>query len=141
MQYQVIEDIAKMDIEVIHQVLSQSYWAASIPLQTLERSMQNSMCFAVLDSNGDTLAFARMITDKATFAYLADVFVLPEYQGIGLSKMMMAYIGKHPQLQGLRRVMLATRDAHGLYAQFGFEPVPNPKILMQKWQPHIYKDK
>ncbi|WP_028772266.1 GNAT family N-acetyltransferase [Shewanella waksmanii] len=140
MEYQITEDIAQMDIDLIHQVISSSYWANSIPRETLERSMQNSLCFALLNSAEHTVGFARVITDKATFAYLADVFVLQQYRNNGLSKQLMAYIGAHPQLQGLRRQMLATRDAHGLYAQFGFEPVPNPEILMQKWQPNIYQD-
>lgn len=89
------------------------------------------------DAN-EQVGFARMITDRATYAYLADVFILDEYRGLGLSKMLMTDIISHPDLQGLRRMVLATRDAHGLYAQFGFKAVPNPEVLMQVWQPDVY---
>ena len=95
--------------------------------------------FGVYTPEGQQAGFARVATDKATFAYLADVFVVEEFRGKGLSKLMMESVIKHPDIQGLRRFMLATRDAHNLYAQFGFTAVENPEILMQIWQPGIYQ--
>ena len=95
--------------------------------------------FGAYGSNDEQAGFARVITDKATFAYLSDVFVLENYRGLGISKLLMEAICQHGELQGLRRFMLATRDAHGLYAQFGFESVANPEILMQVWQHSVYQ--
>lgn len=129
-----------MDIDVIHQFISQSYWAKGIPKATLTKAINNSLCFGVFNQNNQQVAFARMITDRATFAYLADVFVIETHRGRGLSRQLMSAIAEHAELQGLRRMMLATRDAHGLYQQYGFEPVSNPEILMQNWQPNIYSD-
>jgi N-acetylglutamate synthase-like GNAT family acetyltransferase len=120
-----------MDFEVIHGFISNSYWAQGISKELLGKALANSLCFAVLDSEAKQVAFGRLITDKATFAYLADVFVLESHRGLGLSKLMMTSIMEHPDLQGLRRIMLATRDAHGLYAQFGFNAVDTPETLMQ----------
>ena len=129
--YSVSCDQAEMDFEVIHGFISNSYWAQGMPKALLRKALANSMCFAVLDSQAKQGAFGRLITDKATFAYLADVFVLESHRGLGLSKLMMTSIMEHPDLQGLRRIMLATRDAHGLYAQFGFNAVDTPETLMQ----------
>ena len=95
--------------------------------------------FGAFSQSGEQVGFARVITDKATFAYLGDVFVVDHFRGFGISKQLMESVSNHPHLQGLRRFMLATRDAHGLYEQFGFEAVPNPEILMQIWQPGIYQ--
>lgn len=120
-----------MDFEVIHGFISNSYWAQGIPKALLRTALSNSLCFGVFDKDNQQVAFGRLITDKATFAYLADVFVLGSHRGLGLSKLMMAAIMEHPELQGLRRIMLATRDAHGLYAQFGFKAVDTPETLMQ----------
>ncbi|MFA0677846.1 GNAT family N-acetyltransferase, partial [Vibrio sp. 10N.222.51.A6] len=97
-----------------------------------------SFCFGVFESSGSQVGFARLITDKATFAYLADVFILESHRGIGLSKWLVKTVVEHPDLQGLRRMVLATRDAHGLYSQYGFKPIENPEILMQIWHPNIY---
>lgn len=129
--YSVSCDQAEMDFEVIHGFISNSYWAQGMPKGLLRKALTNSLCFAVLDSEAKQVAFGRLITDKATFAYLADVFVLKSHRGLGLSKLMMTSIMEHPDLQGLRRIMLATRDAHGLYAQFGFNAVDTPETLMQ----------
>ena len=100
--------------------------------------MENSLCFAVLDGEGKLVGFARMITDKATFAYLADVFILESHRGHGLCKMLMTFITQYPSLQGLRRVLLATSDAHDLYKKFDFKPLSNPNLFMEKWVPDNY---
>ncbi|MES2003907.1 MAG: GNAT family N-acetyltransferase [Bacteroidota bacterium] len=130
----------KMDLAVIHQYLSQeSYWAKNIPLEVVQRSVQNSFCFGIFKLDTQ-VGFARLITDKATFAYLADVFVLPEHRGKGLSKWLVATIHAHPDLQGLRRWLLGTLDAHGLYAQFGWKPFSEEllKRFMQFHNPDVY---
>ena len=132
-----------LDFEVIYAFISKSYWAQGIPRQTMQKAMDNSLCFGVLKQQGELtelVGFARVITDRATFAYLGDVFVKPSEQGQGLSKMLMQAVSEHPELQGIRRFMLATKDAHGLYKQFGFTAVDNPEILMQIHDPNIYKD-
>jgi GNAT superfamily N-acetyltransferase len=138
--YTIITDNAKMDIEVIHQYLSESYWAAGIPKEVVERSIANSLCFGIF-YNEVQIGFARVVTDKATFAYLADVFILPEHRGKGLSKWMMEVIHAHPDVQGLRRWVLGTRDAHGLYEQFGWTVFTEEaaKRFMQKHNPDVYK--
>ena len=118
-------DRAKLDLDVIHNFLTRSYWAAGIPRATVARSIENSLCFGVYD-NSNQIGFARVISDFATYAYVADVFILEPYRERGLGKELMASIMAHPQLQGLRRWSLATRDAHGLYAQFGFTALENP---------------
>ena len=117
-------DRSKLDVDVIHKFLTRSYWAAGIPRATVVRAIENSLCFGVYD-NADQIGFARIISDFATYAYVADVFILEQYRERGLGKELMASIMAHPDLQGLRRWSLATRDAQGLYAQFGFEPVVN----------------
>lgn len=118
--YLVSTDPSLLDTVMIHDYLStQSYWAKNIPKETVERSIRHSLCFG-LYQRGRQIGFARLVTDKAKFAYLADVFILEEHRGKGLSKWMMEVIQSHPELQGLRRWMLGTRDAHGLYEQFGW---------------------
>ncbi|MGI2261559.1 GNAT family N-acetyltransferase [Shewanella sp. GXUN23E] len=126
-----------MDRHAIHQFLVSSYWAQGIPFEILDKALDNSLCFGVF-RGGKQVGFGRVITDSATFAYLADVYVLEAHRGLGLSKKLMSMIVAHPQLQGLRRMLLATRDAHHLYRQFEFVPVPNPESLMQRWDPQIY---
>lgn len=137
--YQVSSDPARLDFATIHQFIAGSYWAAGIPEAVLRKAMANSLCFGVYDGDGQQVGFARVITDKATFAYLADVFILPPHRGLELSKMLIQAVVNHPELQGLRRMMLATRDAHSLYAQYGFTTVANPQSLMQIWQPDVYQ--
>lgn len=127
----------EMNFDVIHGFISQTYWAKGIPAEVLKTALANSVCVGVLH-DGKQVAFARVITDKATFGYLSDVFVLPAYRGQGLSKCMVDAIVNLPELQGLRRFMLATKDAHSLYAQFGFETVTDPTPLMQIHRPDIY---
>ena len=126
------------NVEFIHAFLSKSYWAENIPLETVQQSIDNSLCFGVFHL-GRQIGFARVITDKTTFGYLADVFIDEAYRGQGLSKWLMEEIMAYPDLQGLRRMMLATRDAHGLYAKFGFTAITNPERWMQIHQPDIYK--
>lgn len=127
------------NVEFIHAFLSQSYWAENIPIETVQKSIDNSLCFGVFHL-GRQIGFARVITDKATFAYLADVFIDEAYRGQGLSKRLMEEMMNHEDLQGLRRMMLATRDAHGLYAQFGFSELTFPERWMQIHKPGIYKN-
>ena len=127
-----------MDISLIHGFISNSYWAKDIPFETLERAVRHSLSFGVFTQSNDQIAFARMVTDYATTAYLADVFVLEGYRGKGISKWLMKEIMEHPKLQGLRRITLATRDAHGLYEEFGFRPLAKPEIFMELWNPDVY---
>lgn len=137
--YQISSQLEDMNLSVIHGYISTSYWAKNIPIETLKTALNNSLCFGVFTHSGEQVAFARMITDSATFAYLADVFVLPEHRGKGLSKWLMAEIINHPNLQGIRRMVLATRDAHELYKQFGFKALASPEIFMEINQPDIYR--
>jgi len=132
------DDKTKLQLAVIHHFLSNSYWAKDIPLETIKRSIENSICFGVYSGN-DQIGFARVVTDQSTFAYLADVFILEPYRGKGLSKKLMEQILKHKSLQGLRRWVLATRDAHSLYAQFGFKPLAIPDRWMEKHAPDVYQ--
>ncbi|MDO6718955.1 GNAT family N-acetyltransferase [Psychrosphaera sp. 1_MG-2023] len=137
--YWVSNNLKDMDLNAIHGYISQSYWAKDIPIETMEKAINNSVCFGIFTDSGEQIAFARMITDRATFAYLADVFVLEHHRGIGLSKWLMEEVVKHPELQGLRRMALATRDAHELYKQFGFTELHSPHSFMELHQPDVYK--
>jgi GNAT superfamily N-acetyltransferase len=128
-----------MDLDLVHSFISRSYWASGIPIDTLKKAMENSLCFGVFHEKDGQVGFARMITDKATFAYLADVFILQEHRGLGLSKQLMSEIISHPDLQGLRRMALATRDAHDLYRKFGFTSLASPETFMELWSPDVYK--
>ena len=131
-------DPALLDLDVIHGFLKSAYWCENLPREVIERAIRHSLCFGVYDDGGQ-VGFARVITDRATYAYLADVFVLESHRGRGLSKRLMEAIVAHPDLQGLRRWSLATRDAHGLYAQFGFKPLSQPERHMERLDPDIYK--
>jgi len=131
-------DKEKLDVDMIHSFLNSTYWAGGIPKQTIRRSIEGSICFGVFE-NDRQIGFARMITDKATFAYLADVFIIEEYRGRGLSKWLMEVIMSHPELQNLRRMILVTKDAHGLYKQFGYVPLINVERWMEKLDPDVYK--
>jgi GNAT superfamily N-acetyltransferase len=130
-------DPAKLDHGVIAGFLVSTYWAKGIPAATVKKSLENSLCFAVLDGERQ-IGLARVITDRATIAYLADVFILPEYRGRGLAKWLMECVDSHPDLQGLRRWILATRDAHGLYKQLGFTPLKRPDVFMERHDPDAY---
>ena len=129
----------KMDIDLIHSFLKRSYWAEGISKEIIRRSIEGALCFGVFESDKQ-VGFARMITDRATFAYLADVFIIEEYRGLGLSKWLMDVILSYPDLQGLRRIMLATRDAHELYKKFGFTPLNNVDRWMHIHNPDVYKE-
>jgi GNAT superfamily N-acetyltransferase len=131
-------DPALLDLDVIHGFLKLAYWCEGLPREVIERAIRNSLCFGVYD-HGRQIGFARMITDRATYGYLADVFVLEPHRGRGLSKRLMQAIVAHPDLQGLRRWSLITRDAHGLYAQFGFQPLSQPERHMEILNPDVYK--
>jgi len=137
-EYTITTDIKKMDFDVIHEFITNSYWANGIPRKTLTKAINSSLCFAVLNKE-QLIGFARVITDKATYAYLADVFILEQHQGKGLSRLLMDEIVKHPDLQGLRRIVLATRDAHGLYEKYGFTALSNPQTFMELWAPDVYQ--
>lgn len=131
-------DINTLDINAIHNFLSiHSHWAKNIDLEKVKISMQNSLNFGLF-AMGKQIGFARIISDFSTIAYLGDVYVLPEYRGLGLSKWLMEIIIQHPNLQGLRRWILTTVDAHGLYEQFGFAPVARPERFMEIWNPNVY---
>jgi len=131
-------DPALLDLDLIHGFLAESYWAKGIPRETVARSIENSLCFAVYKGAAQ-VAFGRVISDFATYAYIGDIFVLEAFRGQGLSKWMMEAITSHPKLQGLRRWTLLTRDAHGLYAQFGFTPIQKPDRFMELHDPTVYQ--
>lgn len=139
--YQISTDNSLLNISFIHQYLClHSYWAAGIPEETVRRSIDGSLCFGIYHEKHQ-VGFARVVSDYATFAYLADVFIAPEHRGKGLSKWLMAVITEHQKLQGLRRWMLGTADAHGLYEKYGFQPLARPERFMEKHDPEIYKPK
>ncbi|MBA4708329.1 GNAT family N-acetyltransferase [Aquitalea aquatica] len=132
-------DLARLERDMIYAYLSgESYWAAGLPRDVFERSLAGSLCFGVYVA-GKQVGFARMITDQATFAYLADVFVLPDWRGSGISKALLEHILAHPGLQGLRRMLLATADAHGLYAQYGFTALSRPERMMERLDQQVYQ--
>jgi GNAT superfamily N-acetyltransferase len=131
-------DTARLDLDVIHRYLSEeSYWARGIPRDILRRAIAGSLCFGVYDCRTQ-IAFARVVADHATFAYLCDVFVLESHRGRGLATWLMECIMAHPSLQGLRRFALATRDAHALYRRFGFTPLADPSAYMHIHRPDAY---
>ena len=137
--YEISTDNARLDVVAIHAYLTRSYWCPGIPIETVTRAVRRSVCFGVFESASDVqVGFARLVTDHATFAYLCDVYVLEEHRGRGLSKWMMREVMAHPAVSGARRVMLATRDAHGLYRQAGFADVGHSLNLMQIVRPDIY---
>ena len=130
---------SELDLALIHRFLSQeSYWARGIPLDTLRRAIENSLCFAGF-VDGRQVAFARVVSDFATFAYLGDVFVIADARGHGHGRALMEAIDAHPKLQGLRRFQLVTSDAHGLYERFGFTPLAHPDRHMERHRPDVYK--
>ncbi|HMH20888.1 MAG TPA: GNAT family N-acetyltransferase [Puia sp.] len=140
-EFTISTDSQRLDIPYIHAWLSgRSYWAEGIPVETVRASVEGSLCFGIYHGEKQ-VGFSRVITDKATFGYLADVFIDENYRKRGLSKWMMEIILAHPELQGFRRWMLATLDAHGLYTQFGFLPIEEPDRLMAKNSPDVYRKK
>lgn len=138
MDYEVSTDKARLDIDLIHNFLSkESYWAKNIPRAVVERSIENALCFGAYDGN-QQVGFTRVVTDYAVFAYIGDVFVIPEHRGRGVSKRIMQAIRSHPGLQGLRRWHLLTRDAHALYRQFGFREIEVPARHMEIFVKDVY---
>ena len=137
-EYTITTDPARVDLAVVHGFLEISYWAKGIPLEVVRRSIEHSLNFSVLHGE-EQVGYARVITDFATFAYLGDVFVLEAHRGRGLSKWLMELVVAHPDLQGFRRWVLLTRDAHGLYAQFGFHALAKPESYMERWVPEAYR--
>ena len=138
--YEISTEQARLDFDAIHAWLARSYWSPGIPRATVERAARNSLCFGVYErAGGRQVGFARVVTDYATFAYLCDVYVLEEHQGHGLGKAMMRALMAHPALAGARRVMLATRDAQGLYRQFDFGDTTGNTHLMEIVRPDIYR--
>ncbi len=136
--YFISTERALLDVSLIHTFLSeQSYWAPGIPREVVERSLANSLCFGLYHEDRQ-VGFARFVTDRATFAWLADVFVIDAHRGEGLGKWMIESLLTHPDLQGLRRMLLGTRDAHGLYAQFGFKPLGDPTRFQEIHSPNLY---
>ncbi len=137
-EYSISTDKGQLDVAVIHGFLTTSYWAASVPMDVVKRSIEHSLAFGVYKED-QQVGFACIITDYATFAYLGDVFILEPFRGRGLSKWLMEVIVGHPELQGLRRWMLLTRDAHGLYRQVGFTEPSHPERYMEVHFPDVYK--
>jgi GNAT superfamily N-acetyltransferase len=140
--YSITTDPARLDVEAVHAYLARSYWATGIPRATVARSIQGSLCFglytAAPSATPAQVGFARVISDRATFAYLCDVYVLEEHRGRGLGKWLIQAVVDHPELAGVRRFLLGTRDAHGLYAPFGFTPLARPHTFMEIARPCIY---
>lgn len=136
-EFTVSTDPARVNLELVYDFLTNCYWAKGITRDVVSRSIENSLPFGVY-RGAKQVGFARVITDRATFAYIADVFILEPYRGHGLSKLLMQCIMEHPELQGLRRWSLATRDAHRLYTQFGFRPVAKPEMWMEIHRPEVY---
>jgi GNAT superfamily N-acetyltransferase len=132
-------DPKRLDLEVIHGFLTDCYWAKGVPREVVARSNEHSLCFGVYDGSGVQVAFARVVSDFSTVAYIGDVFVLESHRGRGLGKWLMECITQHPALQNLRRWMLTTRDAHGLYSQVGFTPVKFPERYMERHRPDVYE--
>ncbi len=131
-------DFADVDLDVVHGFLSRdAYWCRGIGRERVERAARHSLCFSALLDDSQ-VGFARVVTDRATFGYLADVFVLPAFRGRGVSQALMSAILAHPDLQGLRRFLLATSDAHGLYAKYDFGPIARPERFMERYRPDAH---
>ncbi len=136
--FTVSTDPARLDVDAVHAFLATSYWAEGIPRATVERALRGSLCFGLYEGERQ-VGLARLVTDRATFAYLCDVYVLPELRGQGLGTWLMEHVMAHPDLQGLRRFSLVTRDAHEVYRSFGFTEIGNPAGHMEIVRPGLYK--
>ncbi|WP_437948435.1 GNAT family N-acetyltransferase [Sorangium sp. So ce296] len=136
-RYRVSTNPQELDVAAIHAYLTRSYWSAGITRELVARSLQGSMCFGLFDEDRQ-VGFARVVTDNSTFAYLCDVYVLEEHRGQGLGKWLVGLVAEHPTLKKVRRFVLATKDAHGLYARFGFTPLPAPERYMEIFRPEVY---
>ena len=143
-EFEISTDATRVDLETVHRFLSeQAYWSPGVPLDVVRRAIEGSVVFGVYRmgeraEQSEQVGFARVVTDKATFGWIGDVFVVERHRGQGLSKWLMECIFAHPDLQGFRRWMLATRDAQGLYAQYGFTPLHDPTRFMERWDPDVY---
>jgi len=138
-EFLVSTDPRRLDLGVVHQFLTNCYWAKGIPREVVERSIQHALCFGIYDGSGAQVGFARVVSDFSTVAYLGDVFVLESHRGRGLGKWMMQCILAHPALEGMRRWILVTRDAHGLYKQFGFTALQSAERYMELHRPDVYE--
>jgi len=139
-QYSITTDPQKLDIVAIHAYLSRSFWAEGIPKDTVARSLANSLCFGLFDEAAQ-IGLARVVTDRATYAYLCDVYVLESHRTRGLGKWLIETVMAHPDVQGLRRFQLVTRDAHGLYSRHGFAPPAHPERHMEIFKHGMYVDR
>jgi N-acetylglutamate synthase-like GNAT family acetyltransferase len=138
-EFLISTDRARLSLDVVHGFLTTCYWAKGIPRQIVARSIEHALCFGIYRDGGEQVGFARVISDFATIAYVGDVFILEKHRGRGLGKWLMQCITQHPALQGLRRWILTTRDAHGLYSQVGFTPVKSPERFMELHNPNVYE--
>ncbi|ESQ76179.1 GNAT family N-acetyltransferase [Asticcacaulis sp. AC402] len=139
MKYEITSDRSRLDFDRVYGFLNgQSYWANGIPRELFDRAMANSLCFGGM-LGGEQIAFARVISDYATFANLVDVYVERDFRGMGYAFALLEAVFAHPDLQGLRRFMLATSDAHHLYARFGFHTPARPETLMERYHPDVYR--
>lgn len=142
LEYEISTVRDRLDFAAVHAYLTRSYWSPGISRTLVERAAAHSLCFGLYhqpaDGTGQQVGYARVVTDRASFGYLADVYVLEGHRGQGLSKWLMQFITAHPELQTLRRFLLGTRDAHGLYAQFGFAPLANPSRMMEILRPDAH---
>lgn len=137
--FTITTDPKAFDLDAIHEFLSErAYWCLGVPRHVMEKAFERSLCFGMLEGEKQ-VGFARMVTDGATFAWLCDVYVIESYRGRGLGDWLIASVLEHPDLQGLRRIVLATRDAHGLYRRNGFELLPTPERWMAIAKPHVYE--
>lgn len=130
--FRITNNIDEFDLYAVFSFLKSSYWAKGITFERLSKAVENSLCFGVISPHGTQVGFARVISDKSTFAYLSDVYILKEYRGFGLSSLLLMSILRHEDLQGLRNFMLTTLDAHGLYSKFGFSELKEPNVHMEK---------
>ena len=138
--YEISTDPARLDIQAMHAYLTRSYWSPGIPYAIVERAARNSLCFGLYEkAGGNQVGLTRVVTDHATFAYLCDIYVLEEHRGRGLGKFLVGAAMAHPAVRAARRTMLGTRDAHGLYRQFGFRDAAGTQILMEIVQPDMYR--
>jgi len=137
-EFTISTDPKRIDLDVVHGFLTTCYWAEGIPRELVQRSIEHSLCFGLIHQ-GRQIGFARVITDRATFGYLGDVFVLEAFRGQGLARWLMEVVHSHPELQGLRRWVLLTRDAHALYRKAGYTPLAKPDRYMERWAPNVYR--
>ena len=137
--YLISDDPARLDVGAIHAYLTRSYWSEGIPRDAVAQALRQSLCVGAYTPGGAQVGLVRVVTDYASFAWVCDVYVLEPHRGRGLSKAMLRAVMSHPRLQAVRRLTLATRDAHGLYAQFGFTPVAKPESQMEKRLPQAWQ--